>query len=216
LEGALHRARDIPGLTPRARKKVTSFLENLSRLKECIQGEEVSKQIRLIVDQFKIADKMSDDTAFEENLGIFLTFSRPFGDRSAAFLAHLSLENEQDMYDPRAERVALMTMHASKGLEFPVLFIAGCEDGLIPYRRKRDEDQDLREERRLFYVALTRAQEEVFLTHTKQRLWFGQKTVRHVSPYLEAIQEDLKQYKKPFSGRSTAKKRSAQLSLFEL
>ena len=216
LESALHRPRDIPGLTPRARKKVTSFLENVSRLKECTQGKDVSKQIRLIVDQFKIADRMSDDTAFEENLGILLTISRPFGDRSAAFLAHLSLENEQDFYDPRAERVALMTMHASKGLEFPVLFIAGCEDGLIPYRRKRDEDQDLREEKRLFYVALTRAQEEVFLTHTKQRLWFGQKTVRHVSPYLEAIKEDLKQYKKPFSGRSTSKKRSAQLNLFEL
>jgi DNA helicase-2/ATP-dependent DNA helicase PcrA len=176
----------------------------------------VYEQIRLIVDQFKIADEMSDNTAFEENLGILLTFSRPFGDRSTEFLARLSLENEQDMYDPRAERVALMTMHASKGLEFPVLFIAGCEDGLIPYRRKRDEDQDLMEERRLFYVALTRAKEEVFLTHTKQRLWFGRKTVRHVSPYLEAIQEDLKQYKKPFSGRSTAKKRSTQLSLFEL
>jgi len=216
LESALHRARDIPGLTPRARKKVTSFLEDLSRLKKRIQGRDVYEQIRLIVDQFKIADDMSDDTAFEENLGILLTFSRPFGDRSTEFLARLSLENEQDMYDPRAERVALMTMHASKGLEFPVLFIAGCEDGLIPYRRKRDEDQDLMEERRLFYVALTRAQEEVFLTHTKQRLWFGRKTVRHVSPYLEAIQEDLKQYKKPFSGRSTAKKRSVQLSLFEL
>lgn len=216
LESALHRARDIPGLTPRARKKVISFLEDLSRLKECIQRQDVYEQIRLIVDQFKIADEMSDDTAYEENLGILLTFSRSFGDRSTEFLARLSLENEQDMSDPRAERVALMTMHASKGLEFPVLFIAGCEDGLIPYRRKRDEDQDLREEKRLFYVALTRAQEEVFLTHTKQRLWFGQKTVRQASPYLEAIQEDLKQYKKPFRGRSTSKKKSAQLSLFEL
>jgi superfamily I DNA/RNA helicase len=67
----------------------------------------------------------------------------------------------------------------------------------------------------LFYVALTRAQEEVFLTHANKRLWFGKKTVRQVSPYLEAIQEDLKQYKKPFSGRSSSKKKSSQLSLFE-
>jgi DNA helicase-2/ATP-dependent DNA helicase PcrA len=214
LESALHRARDIPGLTPRARKKVTAFLEDLSRLKERIKGQQVYEQIRSIADQFKIADEISDGTAYEENLGILLTFSRSFGDRSTEFLARLSLENEQDLYDPRAERVALMTMHASKGLEFPVLFIAGCEDGLIPYRRGKDED--LREERRLFYVALTRAQEEVFLTHTKQRRWFGKKTEQHISPYLEAIEEDLKLYKKPFSGRSTFKKKSSQLSLFEL
>jgi DNA helicase-2/ATP-dependent DNA helicase PcrA len=216
LESALHRARDIPGLTPRARKKVTAFLEDLSTFKERIKGQDVYEQIRLIEDQFKIADEMSDGTAYEENLGILLSFSRSFGDRSTEFLARVSLENEQDLYDPRAEGVALMTMHASKGLEFPVLFIAGCEDGLIPYRREKDEDEDLQEERRLFYVALTRAQEEVFLTHTKQRRWFGKKTEQHISPYLEAIEEDLKLYKKPFSGRSTFKKKSSQLSLFEL
>lgn len=215
LVSALNGASDISGLTPGAGKKVAVFSEDLNRLKERIQGKDVYEQIRLIVDHFKVADEMSHDTAFEENLRVLLTLARSFKDRSTEFLAHLSLENEQDMYDPRAERVALMTMHASKGLEFPVLFIAGCEDGLIPYRRKRDEDQDLREERRLFYVALTRAQEEVFLTHANKRLWFGKKTVQQVSPYLETIQEDLKQCKKPFSGRSTSKKKSAQLSLFE-
>ena len=215
LESALHQARDIPGLTPRASRKVTSFLEDLSRLKERIEGRDVCEQLRLIADQFKMADHLPDDRTFEENLEILLTLSRPFANRSAAFLVHLSLENEQDMYDPRAERVALMTMHASKGLEFPVLFIAGCEDGLIPYRKQGHEDQDLREERRLFYVALTRAQKEIFLTHTKQRLWFGRKTARHVSPYVEAIEENLKQYKRPFGGRPTSEKKSAQLSLFE-
>jgi len=215
LISALDHARDISGLTPGAGKKVATFSEDLSSLKERIRGKDVYEQIRFIVDHSKIADKMSDDTTFEENLRVVLGLSRSFGNRSTAFLAHLFLENEQDMYDPRAERVALMTMHASKGLEFPVLFIAGCEDGLIPYRNITSKDNDLREERRLFYVALTRAQEEVFLTHADKRLWFGQKTVRQVSPYLEAIQEDLKQCKKPFSGRSKSKNKSAQLSLFE-
>ncbi len=174
------------------------------------------EQIRLVLNQFNIMDEMSDDIAFEENLGALLNMSRSFGEQSAQFLAHLALESEQDLFDPGVEKVALMTMHASKGLEFPVVFIAGCEDGLIPYRKKKGEDVDLPEEKRLFYVALTRAQENVFLTHASQRLWFGQKTKQHISPFLEAIEEDLKQHKRPFSRRPAPQKKDAQLSLFDL
>jgi len=105
-------------------------------------------------------------------------------------------------------------MHASKGLEFSVLFIAGCEDGLIPFR-KRDDDWDLSEEQRLFYVALTRARDKVFLTHANKRLWFGKKNKQRISPYVEAIQEDLKQYGSPFSGRPAQERGDRQLSLFE-
>jgi superfamily I DNA/RNA helicase len=109
-----------------------------------------------------------------------------------------------------------MTMHAAKGLEFPVVFIAGCEDGLIPYRKKQGEQESLLEERRLFYVALTRAQAKIYLTHAKRRLWFGQSTSQQASPFLEAVEEDLKEHKKPFSPRPALKKRDLQLRLFEV
>jgi superfamily I DNA/RNA helicase len=149
-------------------------------------------------------------------LKILLDLSESFGDRGSDFVAYLVLERAQDCYDPAAEKVALMTMHAAKGLEFPVVFIAGCEDGLVPYHRKRGEKGDRLEERRLFYVALTRAQEKVYLTHAKRRLWFGKRTVQRISPFLEAVEEDLKEYKKPFLARPGTKQEDPQLSLFEL
>ncbi len=216
LVAALERSGEIPNLKPLARQRLSALSEDIKRLTKRVKGQDVYEQIRLVLNQFNIMDEMSDDIAFEENLGTLLNMSRSFGEQSAQFLAHLALESEQDLYDPGVEKVALMTMHASKGLEFPVVFIAGCEDGLIPYRKKKSEDVDLPEEKRLFYVALTRAQENVFLTHASQRLWFGQKTKQRLSPFLEAIEEDLKQHKRPFSRMPAPQKKDAQLSLFDL
>ena len=86
----------------------------------------------------------------------------PFEDRLADFLETITLQSETDAYDPRADRVTLMSLHASKGLEFPVVFIVGCEEGLLPYERK-GEAVDVEEERRLFYVGLTRVSESLSL-----------------------------------------------------
>jgi superfamily I DNA/RNA helicase len=211
---ALGHAGEISGLNPRARSSLKSFSEDLRKLRECLKGRNVYEQIELILDKMKIKDEMSYDEAFERDLADLLSISRTYADRPSQFLAHLALENEQDLYDPRAERVALMTMHASKGLEFPVLFITGCEDGLIPYRKKKHDGENLAEERRLFYVALTRAQEKVFLTHADERLWYGQKTRQRLSPFVEAIEEDLKHYKKSPRRRPAATKDDRQLKLF--
>ena len=91
----------------------------------------------------------------------------PFEDRLGDFLETITLQSETDAYDPRADRVTLMSLHASKGLEFPVVFIVGCEEGLLPYERK-GETVDVEEERRLFYVGLTRAGRKLVLTHAAQ------------------------------------------------
>jgi superfamily I DNA/RNA helicase len=92
-----------------------------------------------------------------------------------AFLGELALGAEVDAFDPRADRIALLTMHASKGLEFPVVFIVGCEDGLLPLRLP-DTDED--EERRLFFVGMTRAQSSLYLSGSKRR---------EPSPFLRTI-----------------------------
>ena len=91
----------------------------------------------------------------------------PFEDRLGDFLETITLQSETDAYDPRADRVTLMSLHASKGLEFPVVFIVGCEEGLLPYERK-GEALDVEEERRLFYVGLTRAGRKLILTHAAE------------------------------------------------
>jgi len=83
-----------------------------------------------------------------------------------AFLSELALGAEVDAFDPRADRIALLTLHASKGLEFPVVFIVGCEDGLLPMRLP---DTDEAEERRLFFVGMTRAQSSLYLSGSRRR-----------------------------------------------
>ncbi|MFO7709753.1 MAG: UvrD-helicase domain-containing protein [Desulfobacterales bacterium] len=110
------------------------------------------------------------------------------------FLARVALHVDTDSYHPRAEKVALMTMHAAKGLEFPVVFIAGCEEGLIPYRRRSDEQAApgaIAEERRLLYVAMTRAKERLYLTWARNRRIHGRTEPRQVSSFLGDIAQRL-------------------------
>jgi uncharacterized protein (TIGR00375 family) len=216
LMAALGHLDEISELKPGPRGRLKRFSKDLHQLEKNCNDMRLYGQIQYILNQFGIRDAMDGGHAFEEDLKILLDLSESFGDRGSDFVAYLVLERAQDCYDPAAEKVALMTMHAAKGLEFPVVFIAGCEDGLVPYHRKRGEKGDRLEERRLFYVALTRAQEKVYLTHAKRRLWFGKRTVQRISPFLEAVEEDLKEYKKPFLARPGTKQEDPQLSLFEL
>ncbi|NVL89460.1 MAG: UvrD-helicase domain-containing protein [Desulfobacterales bacterium] len=216
LMTAANRSDEIPELKPGPRSKLSIFLKDLNQLKETLNKMSLHEQIHHVLNRFSIMDAMDGNKAFEEDLTLFLDIAGSFEDRGMDFLAHLALEDWQDRYDPGAEKVSLLTMHAAKGLEFPVVFIAGCEDGVIPYQREKGEQGDLTEERRLFYVALTRAQEKIYLTHAKKRLLFGRRTFQHPSPFLAAVEEDLKEYKKPFLSRPAPKKQDAQLSLFEV
>jgi DNA helicase-2/ATP-dependent DNA helicase PcrA len=107
------------------------------------------------------------------------------------FLAHVALVADVDQHDPLAEAVSLMTLHNAKGLEFPYVFITGLEDGLFPMMRAYDEPKDLEEERRLFYVGVTRAERKLYLAHAKRRRRAGQYMDSTPSPFLESIPGDL-------------------------
>ncbi len=115
------------------------------------------------------------------------------GTNLTAFLSELAVGVDVDLHDPRAERVSLLTLHAAKGLEFRVVFLVGCEDGLLPHRFGSDEadEADVAEERRLFFVGLTRARERLFLTHARRRHWRGEVRNRSPSPFLGAIRAAL-------------------------
>ncbi len=109
-----------------------------------------------------------------------------------AFLNELALGVDVDLHDARAERVSLLTLHAAKGLEFRVVFLVGCEDGLLPHRFGAVEDEaDTAEERRLFFVGITRAKDRLFLTHARRRHWQGEQRDRRPSPFLRDIQDRL-------------------------
>jgi uncharacterized protein (TIGR00375 family) len=115
------------------------------------------------------------------------------GRDAPAFLAALSLGAEVDAWDPRADRVALLTLHAAKGLEFPVVFIAGCEDGLVPLRfgPRPLAAAELAEERRLFFVGMTRARTHLFLCHARRRVRHGAPVEAAPSPFLADLADGL-------------------------
>lgn len=106
---------------------------------------------------------------------------------------HPAKNPEVDALDPRAEAVTLLTLHAAKGLEFPVVFLAGCEDGLLPLRMpgSKPTDDEIAEERRLFFVGLTRAQRRLFLSHAARRFRWGSERDSRPSPFLSSIDTGL-------------------------
>jgi superfamily I DNA/RNA helicase len=112
------------------------------------------------------------------------------GGDPARFFAELELGVEVDALDPRADKVSLLTLHAAKGLEFPVVFCVGLEDGLLPLRLpgERDlPDAAVAEERRLLFVGLTRAQSRLYLSHAANRVRHGAQRTARPSPFLDAI-----------------------------
>ena len=106
------------------------------------------------------------------------------------FLEEVSLIADIDKWDDAADTVTLMTLHAAKGLEFPVVFMAGLEEGLLPHSQSKDSDDDVEEERRLCYVGITRAQKDLFLVHTRYRSKFGQRSACVPSRFLSEIPVD--------------------------
>jgi superfamily I DNA/RNA helicase len=110
------------------------------------------------------------------------------------FLDTLALNGDTESLWPDAEKVSLMTMHAAKGLEFPVVFVTGCEKGLLPFARPGKAPLNIDEERRLLYVAMTRAQEILCLTYAKKRRIYSTMKETGRSVFLSDIEEALKEY----------------------
>ena len=137
----------------------------------------------------------------------------PFRNRMQDFLTTLALQSETDQYDPRADRVTLMSLHASKGLEFPVVFIVGCEEGVLPYLPPNREIRT-DEERRLFYVGMTRAQRRLILTHAGRRFLFGQSMENRVSGFVTDIAAALREVKRAQPRQTRPKAADRQLRLF--
>ena len=120
----------------------------------------------------------------------FVPADRPVDERLHRYLEHISLDREKDDTEEARDMVTLITMHSCKGLEFPYVYIAGVEDGLIPHSRSKVEGT-LDEERRLFYVAITRAQISLTMSHCEHRKKYGDQVPCHPSPFLKEIPEDL-------------------------
>ena len=155
-----------------------------------------------------------DGTDCLEALDLLQPLATACGNDGERFLAELALGTQVDTWDPRADRMSLLTLHAAKGLEFPVVFIVGCEDGLLPLAWGRRSQADLDEERRLFYVGMTRAMTRLYLCRARQRLWRGRAQALAPSPFLDNLEEGFleRQRFRPQGARS--KNPDVQLTLF--
>jgi DNA helicase-2/ATP-dependent DNA helicase PcrA len=121
----------------------------------------------------------------------------------------MALVADIDNYDPDAEAVVLMTVHSAKGLEFPVVFLPALEESIFPSSQSLYDESELEEERRLAYVAVTRAKERLYISHTRERLIYGKTSYNKLSPFIKDVPETLLDAEMPkarggFGGGATA------------
>ena len=196
-EGASHKW----GLSPfsgelpqRSLAAVRQFVDLLDRLSAAAIGP-VEELMGLVLSEtgYQRKLKLSEDAEDQErlaNIEELLTVAREYDERNGeeasleGFLEEACLTSDTDAWESDADRVTLMTLHASKGLEFPVVFLTAVEEGLLPHERSRDTPAQLEEERRLMFVGITRAQEELELSMAQYRDFRGQRKMTIPSQFL--------------------------------
>jgi len=182
-----------------AKAKVQSFFKMLDEIKESASKNKVSETLRLALEKSGLKTHLESkgEDGQERLLNLFelIELSKKYDDFEPAeatlkFLEEAALAQDQDELEKSEEAVKLMTVHASKGLEFKVVFIVATEQGIFPVERFSDED-DEEEERRLFYVAITRAKEKLFISRAMQRQVYGETSLQEPSEFLSDIPEHL-------------------------
>lgn len=190
----------------RASEKIKNFTDQLAAFRTMSSYTELSDFIKTVIDQCGIIKELELEDTVEaktrvENIrelqSVALEFIQNNEEENPTledFLAHVSLVADVDSMEEEPDRVVLMTMHSAKGLEFPVVFLAGMEEGLFPSFRSIGEESEMEEERRLCYVGITRAMKQLYLTHAKSRTLFGNTTYNRASRFIEEIPDDLLDY----------------------
>jgi len=181
----------------RCSNAITEFkniIEELIVLKDELGLGELIKKVLALTgyeDELKSEKNMENESRIEniyEFIGVASEFENEMIENSLSdFLDSIALIADVDSLDEGIETVTLMTMHNAKGLEYPVIFLCGMEEGLFPSRRALDENSGVEEERRLCYVGITRAKQQLFLTNAKQRTMYGTTTYTIPSRFLEEI-----------------------------
>ncbi|MBS6747332.1 MAG: DNA helicase PcrA [Veillonella parvula] len=136
------------------------------------------------------------DQARAENIGEFLSVAKDFQDTNPSgtvedFLEQVALVNDVDSFEQEESKVTLMTLHAAKGLEFPIVFLCGLEEGLFPHSRTLMNPEEIEEERRLAYVGITRAEKELYISNATTRTVFGRTSSYLPSRFIDEIPEEL-------------------------
>ena len=198
-------------LAPRAVASLTAFRDLIVGLTAMVPGEPVSIALGKTIDQSGYLQDLREERSEEaesriENLMELVSAAREYESRApeaslAGFVDQLSLLSDVDEEaGSRTARVLMMTLHSAKGLEFPVVVMAGLEEGLFPHSRSTDDEAELEEERRLCYVGITRAQRRLLLTSASRRRVFGEYQSSDPSRFIAEIPPDLLDEVAPASG----------------
>jgi DNA helicase-2/ATP-dependent DNA helicase PcrA len=157
--------------------------------------------IRLVIDKSGYGAMLRDSAEDEDaerlaNIEELITAAKQFHDEDPSrtigdFLEQITLASDVDGWDESADHVSVMTLHASKGLEFPVVYVLAVEEGLLPHERSIGKDEDVEEERRLCFVGMTRAMKELYLTHARMREFRGQLNYAIPSSFLRELPRDV-------------------------
>lgn len=193
----------IPVLSKRALENLRNFYEMLKKYMRIKQQVSASELSRALVDELGILFALKEEGTPEalarwENVQELLSAITEYtADNPDAalenFLEEVSLISDIDKWDETRNAVTLMTAHSAKGLEFPVVFIAGLEEGLFPFYSSILDQKELEEERRLFYVAMTRTKKKLFLSNARARYRFGNITFQSPSRFIEEVDQALVQ-----------------------
>jgi DNA helicase-2/ATP-dependent DNA helicase PcrA len=201
----LDRVDEVPAMATRSLKSVKEFAGLLADLREVVEsGAEPADVVEAVLEKTGYLEELAAEGTIEsegraENLAELVGVAREFTERSpegtlAEFLEQVSLVADADSI-PADEGgqgvVTLMTLHAAKGLEFPVVFLTGLEDGVFPHMRTLGDATELEEERRLAYVGVTRARQRLYLSRAQVRSMFGQTSYNPPSRFLEEVPDSL-------------------------
>jgi DNA helicase-2/ATP-dependent DNA helicase PcrA len=196
----------IKGALPqRAGLALQAFMELIDKLAREIQGLELHEQVDHVIQMSGLIEHFKKEKGERgegriENLLELVSAARGFSPESEAeaelsplesFLAHAVLESGEGQADPYDDCVQMMTLHSAKGLEFPVVFLAGMEDGLFPHQRSVADLAGLEEERRLCYVGATRAMRQLYITYAEQRRLYGVDTYGQPSRFISELPPEL-------------------------
>ena len=198
----LVRGLDSRAFTGRAAASLTAFRDLIVNLTEMARREPVSFALGKVLDQSGYLQDLRDDRSEDsesriENLAELVSAAREYESREAepslsGFVDRLSLLSDADEEaGSREARVWMMTLHSAKGLEFPVVFLAGLEEGLFPHSRSSNDDEELEEERRLCYVGMTRARARLVLTGAARRRIFGEYQNSEPSRFIDEVPPNL-------------------------
>ncbi len=193
------------GLSARIVAPLTEFRRRMEQWGQMQEYVSVTELVEDVLDKSGYRDMLRAEKTLEaqsrlENIDEFLSVTKHFentnDDKSLiAFLTDLALVADIDQLDATEEKesesVVLMTLHSAKGLEFPVVFLIGMEEGIFPHSRSLDDEEEMEEERRLAYVGITRAEEELFLTSAQMRTLFGRTNINPVSRFVNEIPDEL-------------------------